>query len=144
MSKPTRFRVSVVALFVDQQDVLLIHQMTPPEPNCWDLPGGGLKPEESLLEGLQREVREETGIADFQTEGFLTLWERFYPEGDGQLHTLNIVYRCSVTSRPTQLYSDDAEIGPKGIQWLPIAQLNQDECSSRVWAALTAAKLVSG
>jgi ADP-ribose pyrophosphatase YjhB (NUDIX family) len=127
-----RLRVSVVALFLDQDDVLLLHQMTPPEPDCWDLPGGGLDPHEPLLDGLRREVWEETGIMNFQVQELLTVTELFTPEDqDHVLHTINIVYRCEIGDRSHPLFSEEPEIGPKGIQWIPIQSLRQGECSRR-------------
>jgi 8-oxo-dGTP diphosphatase len=138
----TRLRLSVVALFVDQGEVLMLHQVTPPEPNCWDLPGGGLDPAEDLLSGLRREVAEETGIQDFAIQQLLTVVEGFYPEGEGKLHTINLVYLCQVEPRPTVFYPTDMEeIGPQGIGWLPVEELSPDECSSRAWKALLAAGL---
>jgi 8-oxo-dGTP diphosphatase len=132
-----------VGLFVDAEDVLLIHQITPPEPDCWDLPGGGLEPSETLMEGLRREVREETGLIDFQVEKLLTVIEDFFPwKDDTTLHTINMVYQCTVHSRPLNLSSTDLEIGPKGIQWLAIAQLTPQQCSTRSWKALQAAELI--
>ncbi|NER06377.1 MAG: NUDIX domain-containing protein, partial [Okeania sp. SIO3C4] len=50
MQTEVRLRVAVLGLFVADNQVLLLHQMTDPEPNCWDLPGGGLQPEETLME----------------------------------------------------------------------------------------------
>jgi 8-oxo-dGTP pyrophosphatase MutT (NUDIX family) len=60
----------------------MLHQVSPPEPDCWDLPGGGLEPLEPLLLGLRREVWEETGIQDFQCDRLLTVFEQFFPDGD--------------------------------------------------------------
>jgi len=139
-----RLRVSVVGLFVDGDAVLLLHQMTGPEPDCWDLPGGGLEPAEALLKGLAREVEEETGITDFQVECLITLVEGFYTKTSGEhLHVLSIVYRCTVPTRPAKLVSSDPkEVGAKGIQWLPIAQLTPENCSTRAWKALVAANLI--
>jgi 8-oxo-dGTP diphosphatase len=142
MTIETRLRVSVLALFIDHDDVLLLHQMTPPEPDCWDLPGGGLDPAEDLLTGLRREVQEETGLTDFTIESLLTVVEGFYPRDYGQLHTLNLIYRCSVSPRPTVFSPTDLEeIGPKGIQWHSIPDLYRDQCSHRTWEALAAAGL---
>ncbi|MDJ0507961.1 MAG: hypothetical protein QNJ64_01710 [Crocosphaera sp.] len=47
----------------------------------------------SLIEGLRREVEEETGITDFKIEKLLTVAESFVPETEGNiLHTVNIIY----------------------------------------------------
>jgi 8-oxo-dGTP diphosphatase len=142
MELPIKFRVSVVGLFIDANDVLLIHQTTPPDPDCWDLPGGGLQPGETLMAGLAREVLEETGVTDFQVKGLLTIVEKFFPQTNQLLHTLSIVYQCSVKQRPATLYSDDPEIGDRGIQWMAIANLTPQVCSPRTWEALQAEGLV--
>jgi 8-oxo-dGTP diphosphatase len=119
--------------------------MTLPEPDCWDLPGGGLNPQEDLLTGLRREVYEETGIEVFQVDGLVTVAESFSLDSAGKpLHTINIVYRCSFEAKPTQFSpSDLEEVGPKGIQWLPIATLRSHDCSTRTWAALQASGFVA-
>lgn len=142
MNLPVRLRVSVVALFVDADAVLLLHQMTLPEPDCWDLPGGGLEPHEELLVGLEREVQEETGIVHFKVDRLLTVFESFFPRKDDPLHALNIIYQCSVNPRPTNLSGDPTEVGPRGVQWLRVAELRREDCSSRSWAALQVAGLV--
>ncbi|MDA0672242.1 MAG: NUDIX hydrolase [Cyanobacteria bacterium] len=145
MTTETQLRVSVLALFIDQDQVLLLHQMTPPEPDCWDLPGGGLDPAEDVVTGLRREVLEETGIQDFAIASLLTVVEGFYPCDDGQLHTLGLVYRCSASPRPTTFTPTDVEeIGPQGIQWHAIADLSREQCSRRTWEALIAAGRVPG
>lgn len=139
----TTLRVNVVGLVVDGADVLLIHQRYAPSPVCWDLPGGRLDPAEDLITGLRREMTEETGLAEVQMQGILTVFEAFYPEPGGE-HTVNIVYRCGVSSpRPTQFAPVDLEeIGPLGIRWWPVQDLNPEQCSDRAWAALVAANLV--
>lgn len=136
----TRLRLTVVALFLDQEAVLLLHQITPPEPDCWDLPGGGLEPQEDLITGLRREVEEETGIQHFTVDRLLTVSEGFYPEAGGQLHTVNLIYQCRVDPRPLVFRpTDQEEIGPQGIRWWPIADLCWASCSSRARAALASA-----
>jgi len=136
-------RLSVVALFVDGTEVLLLHQMTPPEPDCWDLPGGGLDPAEDLASGLRREVAEETGIYHFQIERLLTVMEGFYPAGSETMHAISLVYQCRVQPRPRTFECDPKEVGPGGVRWLQVAELSRDQCSSRTWKALRAAGLVS-
>jgi 8-oxo-dGTP diphosphatase len=143
MNSEICFRVSVVGLFVDGDEVLLLHQATPPEPDSWDLPGGGLDPGETLLQGLMREVQEETGLEQFQVDGLLTVVEGFFPQPDGQLmHTLNIVYKCTLKFKPSTFTSNDPEIGLKGIKWIPISELTPTMCSTRAWKSLQAAGLI--
>lgn len=51
--------VSVAAAIVDGDRVLAIRRR---DNNKWEPPGGTLEPDEPILEGLRREVLEETGI----------------------------------------------------------------------------------
>lgn len=46
-------------LFDDQRKVLLCHRR---DHDLWNLPGGGLKPNETPWDGVIREVKEETGL----------------------------------------------------------------------------------
>lgn len=55
------FRPSAYALIFDEQNRLLFVKSRAFNTR-WVLPGGGLNKGETLLEGLQREVREETGL----------------------------------------------------------------------------------
>jgi 8-oxo-dGTP diphosphatase len=139
MVQETRLRVTVNGLFVDSDEVLLIHQMTLPEVDCWDLPGGGLEPQEPVLDGLSREIQEETGITDFEIIRLLAVIDSFFPDPlmEGrQLHNVNIIYLCSVNRQSSILSSADPEIGVKGIQWIPINTITSDICSVRCWQAL--------
>jgi 8-oxo-dGTP diphosphatase len=51
--------VSVAAAIVDGERVLAIRRR---DNNKWEPPGGILEPNETIIEGLRREVLEETGI----------------------------------------------------------------------------------
>ncbi len=66
-----------------------------PYPNTWQIPGGGVDLEnESLLEALQREVKEETGleIVDFEKISF---GEEYEPNKNGDMtHYLFLVFKA--------------------------------------------------
>ena len=57
-----KFTVGVAGLVRDERGHILLLRHTYRRRAPWGLPGGGLKPGESLEECLQRELREEVGI----------------------------------------------------------------------------------
>ena len=55
--------LGVSAIIFDQDErVLLIRRGKPPAAGFWHVPGGKLEAGESLVEGVRREVKEETGL----------------------------------------------------------------------------------
>jgi ADP-ribose pyrophosphatase YjhB (NUDIX family) len=57
-----KYVVGVAALVLDDEDRVLLLRHTYRGSRPWGLPGGGLKPGESLEECVEREVLEETGL----------------------------------------------------------------------------------
>ena len=74
-SKPT-----AGALCVDDGRVLLARRAHPPFKGFWDIPGGFLDEGENPLDGLRRELKEETGLA-VEPERFLGIWIDRYVRG---------------------------------------------------------------
>lgn len=56
-----RQRTSVYGVIKTTKDILLIRDRTSSN-KTWDLPGGGVEADETLLDGLKREIKEETGL----------------------------------------------------------------------------------
>lgn len=54
-------RTSVYAVIQDDRGVLLVRDRTRSDEK-WDLPGGGIDPDEELIDALRREVDEETKL----------------------------------------------------------------------------------
>lgn len=54
-------RTSVYGVIRDERGVLLVKDRTASN-DKWDLPGGGVESGEDLLDGLNREIHEETGM----------------------------------------------------------------------------------
>jgi hypothetical protein len=79
-SKPT-----ACALCVDDGRVLLARRAHPPFKGFWDIPGGFLDEGEDPLDGLRRELKEETGL-DVEPDRFLGVWiDRYDGDSTGQL-----------------------------------------------------------
>jgi 8-oxo-dGTP diphosphatase len=62
-----------------------------PSRGRWDIPGGFLEEGEHPLDGLRRELREETGL-HVEPVSFLGTWMDRYGEGEDAIATLNMVW----------------------------------------------------
>ena len=59
---PSLPRVGIGAIVINDAKVLMIKRAAPPNQNLWAIPGGMLELGETLQEGAEREILEETGI----------------------------------------------------------------------------------
>lgn len=58
-------RSGIHCLVIDESNRILVlkrHSEDVKDPNCWDLPGGGISRGEDISLGLAREIIEETGV----------------------------------------------------------------------------------
>lgn len=96
----------VGAVVVHQGRVLVARRGNPPMKGHWTLPGGALELGETLLEGVAREVREETGL-EVEPVELVELLDRIHRvEGRIQFHYVIADYLCRVTGGGLQAASD--------------------------------------
>ena len=90
--------VGVGAVVIEGGRVLLIRRGHAPMKGEWSLPGGALEVGETLLEGVRREVREETGL-DVEPVAMIEVLDRIARDAEGrvQFHYVLIDYLCRVT-----------------------------------------------
>lgn len=101
------------AVIEDGDSVLLGRRAHEPSRGLWDLPGGFLEEGEHPLDGLHREVREETGCEITPTR-FLGFWLEPY---DGR-HVLCITWLATITRGTPRGADDLAEL-----RWFPRSEL---------------------
>ena len=129
--------VGVGAVVVDEGRVLLVRRGREPLKGHWSLPGGLIEVGESLLEGVVREVREETGLIVEPVE-LIKLLDRIHkesgPEGERvRYHYVIADYLCRVVGGELAAASDaDAARWVERAEWNGHSTLVLDAITVRV------------
>ena len=109
-----------VALIDREGRVLLLHAVLPDE-DWWELPGGGLEPEETHEHAALRELSEETGIEVPQLELLATVETEF--QFDGRLYLQReTVFRAAYAGTKIELGEPDPPPYPRHVEfkwWKP-------------------------
>jgi 8-oxo-dGTP diphosphatase len=93
----------VGALVVDDDGRIFVQRRSPDRrlfPNCWDIVGGHVEPDESLETALERELAEETGWRLFQILGIVGDYAYTGNDGVARLETDFLVRVEGDLSRP--------------------------------------------
>ena len=111
--------VGVGAVVVHQGRVLLVRRGREPLKGHWTVPGGMLELGELLIEGVAREVKEETGL-DVEPVVLVEVLDRIHREGDRvRYHYVIADYLCRVTGGELRAASDADEA-----RWVERAEWN--------------------
>jgi 8-oxo-dGTP diphosphatase len=94
---PDRPIVGVGAIILREAKVLLVRRAAEPLRGQWSLPGGMLELGETLRQGVEREVLEETGLI-VEAKEVLDVFDSIFPDGQGkaQFHYVLIDFRCEL------------------------------------------------
>jgi ADP-ribose pyrophosphatase YjhB (NUDIX family) len=130
-SKPTASALCVN----DEGQVLLVRRAIEPFKGDWDIPGGFLEEGEDPLDGIRRELLEETGLEVEPLEFFGVFMDRYGGDSTA-LATLNLLWTARVVGGDPRPDDDVDELGWFGPDELP----REDELAFRpnVASALSA------
>ena len=112
MDSDRKHWVSVAAAIVDGDRVLAIRRR---DNGKWEPPGGTLEPDESIFDGLRREVEEETGL-DVSPESLTGVYKNM------NRNIIALVFRCTYKGEAAQDTAEASEV----------AWLTSDEISDRM------------
>jgi len=124
--------LGVYALAIRNGEILLIKKARGPYTGQWDLPGGKLEFGEKPLEGLAREMMEETGLS-FKNNELLDVLSNtvIYKLSDGEeeeMYHIGIIYKVILTTQDTLKTSGDGE-DSNGAKWLKISDIIETNLS---------------
>ncbi|MCK5413302.1 MAG: NUDIX hydrolase [Candidatus Pacebacteria bacterium] len=118
--------VSQKAIIYNKQgQILILHRTSgaPSNPNSWDLPGGELDFGEDVLDGIIREIREETNltckdIKPFDVESHIDENGEFW---------VTIAYKCHCNLGDIKLSFEHDQF-----QWISKKEINKFEFSNKI------------
>jgi ADP-ribose pyrophosphatase YjhB (NUDIX family) len=99
----------------DRDEVLVVWEASHLDrPQDYKLPGGFVDPGYHIAAGVEREVREETGVESrFEAVVGVRQWHR------NMFGTSNLYFICRLTPLSEALHTDDPEI--HDVRWMPVA-----------------------
>jgi len=109
--------------------MLLARRAFEPDAGLWDVPGGFLEEGEHPLDGLRRELQEETGVAAEPGE-FVGVFIDTYGDDPGANSVLNLVWRARISPGDLVPADDVSEL-----RWFPAGALPLDHELAFHWIA---------
>jgi 8-oxo-dGTP diphosphatase len=108
---PERPLVGVGGVVISDGRALLIRRGSPPLERQWSIPGGMLEVGETLLEGVRRELEEETGI-EVRVLDLIEVFERINLDGEGKAryHFVVLDYLCERVRGEARAGSDVIDV----------------------------------
>ena len=103
--------VGVGGVVIENGRAVLIRRGGPPLQGEWSIPGGTLELGETLIEGVRRELREETGLTVEVLE-LIEVFDRIFPGNDGrpQYHFVILDYLCRATGGTLKAGGDVTDV----------------------------------
>lgn len=123
-SSVTRMRLAAYALVVDRGRILLTRVADGyPGAGRWNLPGGGVEPDEQPRDGVLRELHEETGLRGAEPR-LLDVSTRLLPEtrvpGHDLFHWIRVLYRVDARGEPRVVEADGSTAD---VAWVALADV---------------------
>jgi 8-oxo-dGTP pyrophosphatase MutT (NUDIX family) len=123
---PQRFNMRVGAnAVIVRDDAILLVEFGNGWKRHFNLPGGGIESGKSIVDGLRRELREET-CAEITVGSLLLALEYFPPHFDqryGDLHRLDLIFRCDLQAGSEPQLPARPDSHQVAVQWVPLVAL---------------------
>jgi 8-oxo-dGTP diphosphatase len=120
-------RVRPTALVIKDNSILLV-QYEDENGVHYNLPGGGAEPGETVIEGVRRELYEET-MAE-AVVGPLAIVYEYAPhhqsgEYDSDIHSINLIFECYLKEDSLPRLPDHPDPDQSAVRWISINELDE-------------------
>jgi mutator protein MutT len=112
---------SATAAFIrnERGELLIVRRAKEPAKGTLDLPGGFVDMEETVEQGMIREIQEETGL-NIDAVKYLFSIPNLYVYSGMTIHTIDMFFEAHVKDNVHPVADDDAA----GLLWLPLDQID--------------------
>ena len=100
-------RLTVDAIILTEDSIVLIKRKNTPFQGMWALPGGFVECGETVENAVKREVREETGL-DIEIERLTGVYSD--PDRDPRGHTVSVCFLCKPVGGTLRASTDSADV----------------------------------
>jgi 8-oxo-dGTP pyrophosphatase MutT (NUDIX family) len=118
-------RVRAGAVIIDNNKILLTEFNDPIRGIVYDLPAGGTEPNESIVEAVKREAKEEACI-DVEVGPLAFVYEyapHLNSEKYGDTHTLVMMFDCTLKNGSIPKLPLKPDPNQTRVKWVPIAEI---------------------
>ncbi|MDG0808054.1 NUDIX domain-containing protein [Cohnella rhizosphaerae] len=119
-------RIRCTGLIIENDSILLVEYNE--RGIHYNLPGGGLEPGETIVDGVKREVLEET-CAEIEVGPIALVYEMAPHKQSGdykdnEQHGLNLIFECKLTGNTVPQLPSQPDPHQTAVKWIPIQELN--------------------
>jgi 8-oxo-dGTP diphosphatase len=131
---PYHIRVRAGAIIIENNKILLTVYNDPVRGIVYDLPAGGVEPNESIIEAVTREANEEACI---EVEvGPLAFTYEYAPHLNnakyGNTHTLVMMFECRLKNNSIARLPENPDSNQIAVKWVPITDLQNIELYANI------------
>jgi 8-oxo-dGTP diphosphatase len=127
-------RVRAGALIIKDDLILLTEYNDPSRGVVYDLPAGGVEPNESIIEAVKREAKEEACVN--VEVGPLAFAYEYVPHLNnnkfGETHTLVMMFDCVIKNGSYPKLPKNPDLNQTGVKWIPLEELGDIELYANI------------
>jgi 8-oxo-dGTP diphosphatase len=130
----SHIRVRAGALIIKDDLILLTEYNDPSRGVVYDLPAGGVEPNESIIEAVKREAKEEACVN--VEVGPLAFAYEYVPHLNnnkfGETHTLVMMFDCVLKNGSYPKLPENPDINQTGVKWIALEELGNIELYANI------------